>query len=972
MKKSKFIMNAVVALFLLFGVSNIYAQKQYAFKTFENDPLKTRIYTLDNGLTIYTSVYKNAPRIQTYIAVKAGSKNDPHETTGLAHYFEHMMFKGTSHFGSLDYAKESVMIAKIDSLFEIYRVTKDSARRDFLYHNIDSISFAASKLAIPNEYDKMMSIIGATGTNAFTSLEQTVYVEDVPSNQLENWLAIESERFSSPVLRLFHTELETIYEEKNMTLTNDNRKVYDALLSGLFQKHPYGTQTTIGDAEHLRNPSMKNIREYFAKYYVPNNMAICLSGDFDPDQAVALIDKYWGKIKSSPVPEFTFEPETPITAPIIKEVLGPDAENITLSYRFDGANSDDAKYISMIDMILSNSAAGLIDLNLNQKQKVLNATSYSMIQKDYSAEVLTGKAKTGQSLDEVRDLLLAQIELIKKGDFPDWLTSAIVNDLKLKQMKSYEDNSNRGMAYVESFTVGSSWDKEVTKYDEMAKLTKQQIVEFANKHFGNNYVLVYKKTGKDKTVHKVKKPKITKIQINRDMSSDFLKKIEANKVPDIEPVFIDYSRDMKKLTMKNNISVLYKENIDNKTFDLYYVFNMGSDNDKKLPLAIDYLKYLGTSKFTPEALKQEFYKLGVSMDVSASNDRVYVSLSGLSETMDKSLELFESLLTDPQPNKEALDNLVNDKLKKRTDAKLNPQNIFSSIVMYGIYGPKSPNKNILSETELKAVTPEELISRIKELNSFEHKVLYYGSETTDNVVNILNKQHNVPAQFKPIPAPVVFTEAPIEKSQVYFVNYDMKQAQLLMLSKSQVYNKDSEPIVTLFNEYFGGSMNSIVFQELREARSLAYTAVGFYQNMLRKKESHYYNLSYIQTQTDKLNDAMTAFYELMDNMPLAQKNFDLAKNAIVQKLRTERVTKSDVLFSYLDDLKMGIDYDIRKDIFTKVATFTLDDVKKFEEQYIKAQPKNIMVMGDKATIDFKGLKKYGKVTDLTMTDIFGY
>ena len=717
---------------------------------------------------------------------------------------------------------------------------------------------------------------------------------------------------------------------------------------------------------------MKNIREYFAKYYVPNNMAICLSGDFDPDQAVALINKYWGGIKSSVVPEFKFEPEAPITAPIVKEVFGPDAENVTLSYRFDGANSKDANYITMIDMILSNSAAGLIDLNLNQKQKVLSATSYPMIQKDYSAQVLTGKPKSGQTLDEVRDLLLAQIELIKKGDFPDWLTTAIVNDMKLKQMKNYEDNSNRAMAYVESFILGSDWQAELTKYDEMSKITKQQIVDFANEHFKNNYVIVYKKTGKDKTVHKVKKPKITKIHINRDSSSDFLKNIEANKVPDIEPVFIDYNRDMKKLSLKNNISLLYKENIDNKTFDLYYVFNMGSDNDKVLPIAIDYLKYLGTSKFTPEALKQEFYKLGVSMNVSASNDRVYVSLSGLSETMDKSLELFESFLSDPQSNKEALDNLVNDKLKKRTDAKLNPQNIFSSIVMYGIYGEKSPNKNILSETELKALTPEQLISKIKELNSYEHKVLYYGSESTENVISILNKQHNVPAQFKAIPAPAVFVEAPIEKTQVFFVNYDMKQAQLLMLSKSQMYNKDSEPIVTLFNEYFGGSMNSIVFQELREARSLAYTAVGFYQNMLRKKESHYYNLSYIMTQADKLNDAMSAFYELMDNMPEAQKNFDLAKNSIVQRLRTERVTKSDVLFSYLDDLKMGIDYDIRKDVFTKVANFTFADVKKFEEQYIKAQPKNILVMGDKATIDFKGLKKYGKVKDLTMTDIFGY
>ena len=438
-------------------VVNVHAQKQYNYESVPGDPLKARIYTLDNGLKVYMTVYKDAPRIQTYVAVRAGSKNDPKETTGLAHYFEHMMFKGTSKFGTKDWKQEGPLVAKIDSLFEIYRTLTDENQRKEMYRVIDSISYVASTFAIPNEYDKLMSAIGADGTNAFTSLEETVYVDDIPSNQIENWATIQANRFNDPVLRLFHTELETIYEEKNMTLTNDGRKVYTAMLEGLFQNHPYGTQTTIGTQEHIKNPSMKNIREFFAKYYVPNNMAICLSGDFDPDYMIKVIDEKFAGLKRSEVPAFTFGKEQPITKPIVKEVFGTDAENMMMAYRFAGTGSKEADMITMIDMILTNGTAGLIDLNLNQKQKVMSAGTNPNIMHDYSALMFTGKPKAGQTLDEVRDLLLSQVELVKKGEFPDWLLTAVINDLKLRKIKEFESNSNRAMAFVDAFIQNESW-----------------------------------------------------------------------------------------------------------------------------------------------------------------------------------------------------------------------------------------------------------------------------------------------------------------------------------------------------------------------------------------------------------------------------------------------------------------------------------------------------------------------------------
>ena len=428
------------------------------YESVAGDPLGTRIYTLDNGLKVYMSVNPETPRIQTYIAVRVGGKNDPAETTGLAHYFEHLMFKGTPNFGTSDYAAEKPMLDEIEQLFEVYRKTTDETERAALYHRIDSISYEASKIAIPNEYDKLMAAIGATGTNAYTSQDMTVYVENIPSNEIENWAKIEADRFRNPVIRGFHTELETIYEEKNMSLTRDSRKVWEALDAALFPHHPYGTQTVLGTQEHLKNPSITNVRNYHKTYYVPNNMAICLSGDFDPEQMLSVIKKYFGDMQPNPeLPKLEFQPEEPITEPIVREVYGLEAANLLLGWRLPGGSSDPNDVAQIASAILYNGQAGLIDLDLTQQQKVLGAYGGYSGQPDYSTFLVGGSPKAGQTLEEVRDLLLAEVAKLRSGDFDEKLIEASINNFKLYQMRAYEDNDSRADMYVQSFIAGTNW-----------------------------------------------------------------------------------------------------------------------------------------------------------------------------------------------------------------------------------------------------------------------------------------------------------------------------------------------------------------------------------------------------------------------------------------------------------------------------------------------------------------------------------
>jgi predicted Zn-dependent peptidase len=968
----KMIKQTAMILILFVLVYGTVAQQSYKFDTVAGDPLKARIYTLKNGLKVYLTVYKDAPRIQTAIAVRTGSKNDPSDNTGMSHYLEHMMFKGTDEFGTKDFVKEKQLLDQIEYKFEVYKKTLDTAQRRKIYHEIDSLSGVASTYAIANEYDKLLSVIGAKGTNAFTSFEETVYINDIPSNKISQWLQIERERFQDPVFRLFHTELETVYEEKNMSLDSDDDKVFEDLFLGLFPTNTYGTQTTIGTVEHLKNPSLVSLRNYFASRYVPNNMAIVLSGDFNPDEVIKQVDASFGQLVSKPVTAYVPTIEVPIVQPVVKEVVGPDAESVTLGYRLGGADTKDADLVTICNMVLSNSTAGLMDLNLNQAQKVLEASAFSYVLKDYSVNIFMGKAKEGQSLEEVRDLIMSQIALVRNGDFPDWLIPAIINDLKLAEIKKYESNYGRTMEMVDEFVKELPHSDIVNNVNRLSKISKKDIVDFANKNYGNNYVIVYKRNGTAKETTKIVKPQITPVAMNRDDESAFLKKIVEEPGKMIEPVFIDYATDVKKFNVKGNVPVLYKANTENSTFSLYYYFEMGTNSNRELGMALDYLKYLGTSAYSPKQVQEEFYKLGCTFNVFSSDVDVWVSLNGLSDNMAKSVALFEQLLSDAVPNKPALDNQVADIKKRREDNKLAKQTIlWDAMYNYGIYGEKSPYTNILSSSELDAIKAEDLVGLIRGMSGFQHKILYYGPDGIKELTALLNKEHRVPATLKAVPVPVKFEQKPNEASKVYTVDYEMKQAEIIMLSKSGTYDKALIPVVRLFNEYFGGSMNSIVFQEIRESKGLAYSAYAGYRSP-QQPYQNFYLFSYIGTQIDKLPEAMKAMTGLFNNMPESEKAMNSSREAIINKIRTERITKSMVLFNYLNAEKFGLTYDIRRDVFEKVPKMTFADLKAFQQKLIKDKKFTIMVLGKKADLDMNTLSTYGKVTSLELKDVFGY
>ncbi|KWW30632.1 MAG: peptidase M16 domain-containing protein [bacterium P3] len=970
-----------LCLLLLAAASfTVSAQKQYEYKTWPGDPLGVREYTLDNGLKVFMSVYKDAPKVQTYIAVRAGSRNDPHETTGLAHYLEHMMFKGSERLGTTDWEREKVLIQKIEDLFEAYRMFSDSTIRAAIYHKIDSLSYEASKIAVANEYDKAMTAIGSTGTNAFTSNDYTMYVENIPNNQIETWCEVQADRFQHLVLRLFHTELETIYEEKNMSLTKDSRRINETMMAALFPHHPYGNQTTLGSQEHLKNPSMRNIRNFVAQYYVPNNICISMAGDFDPDEAIRIIDKYWGSMQPREVPVLNFEREQPITGVITRTVTGLEAENTIRAYRLDNGNgSHEAMLAALLESVLNNGKCGLIDLNVNQRQRCMGAYAGTYMLNDYGAFMFGGQPLHGQTLEQVQSLFDEQIALVKQGRFDDWMLEAAVNNMKLSIMKRAESSNSRASQMAYAFVHHRSWGDVCNEINELSRVTKQELVAFANRLFqDSNYVVVNKVQGEPEPILKVAKPPITPIEVGRENESAFLRDIKSRQVKPVEPAFVDFSKDLtiRKCSDRPRTEMLYVQNKENATFNLIYRFDFGHRAGmpgKTYDLAADVLEYLGTSVHTADQLQQEFYKLACNYQVSVGSENINVSISGLSENMEKAMRLVEEIMADVQPDDTALQMLVSRILKSRQDAKHNQQRCFSALSNYGIYGADSPILDQLSEQQLKNYTCRQLCDALHNLFNHRHRVLYYGPASDDVMAKTIASIHNTPAKYLKTPANKKITPRPVSENTVYFVDYNANQTYMREHFRGDRYNTRNEAVMNIYNSYFGGSMNAIVFQEMREKRSLAYSAQSYYITP-GDKDGYFINAAIIATQNDKLIDALTAFNGLFDDMPVAESNFQMAKDAEMSGIRTARTGKMGIINSYLYYERMGLDpkKNHSRTLFEAYPNVKMQDIVDFNHKYIRNQKKHYMVLGKESEMDFNALAKFGKVKKLTLEQIFGY
>jgi predicted Zn-dependent peptidase len=947
--------------------------KDFKYVTVPGDKMQTRMYTLDNGLKVFLSVNTEKPRIQTYIAVRTGSKNDPAETTGLAHYLEHLMFKGTKQFGTSNPEAEAPLLAEIEQRYEAYRKLTDPEARKKAYHEIDSVSQVAAKYFIPNEYDKLMAAIGAEGTNAYTSNDVTCYTENIPSNEIDNWAKIQADRFQNMVIRGFHTELEAVYEEYNIGLTSDSRKLFATLSKLLWPNHPYGTQTTIGTQEHLKNPSITNIKNYFNKWYRPNNVAICMAGDFDPDKTIAIIDKYFSSWKpGADVKQPTFAPLPALTQPKDTTIVGPEAERVWMAWRAKQANALQADTLQLMEDVLSNGRAGLFDLDLNQTMKVQSANGGCELLRDHSAFFLMGTPKQGQSLEEVRSLMLAEIDKLKKGDFPENLLPSIINNKKRSYYQRLESNEGRADMFVDAFINEVDWKQEVESIDRISKITKQELVDFANKFFTDGYVTVFKKQGVDSLQKKIDKPAITAIPTNRDMMSQFVKDVQNAEVEPIQPRFVDFKKDLTIAKLGKSLPFYYVKNNDNGLFNLVFFYEFGQSADKRYDVVADYIKLLGTDKQSAAELKQKFYELACDWSMNVGTENITVNLSGLNENMPAALALLEDLFKNAKVDKAAYDQMVNLTLKRRNDTKKSQGAYFSHLYSYATVGERNAYRDLVSEQDLKDTDPQVFVDLLKGLSNYTHKVVYFGPMSEKEAVAAIAKAHRTAKKLAAIPENKPYLNAPATQNEVLIAPYDAKNIYMRMYhNEGRSWNPDEAAVQEVFNEYYGGGMNGIVFQEMREARGLAYNAYAYYAQPSWKDRKEFF-MTHIITQNDKMSDCIAHFNEILNNMPASEAAFKIAKDAVTKQMASNRTTKIGIFNAYLSALRLGLDCSLDEIIYKNLDKVTLQDIVNFEKQQMANKPCRYIILGDEKELDMKTLEKIGPVKRLTTEEVFGY
>ncbi|WP_051957018.1 M16 family metallopeptidase [Chryseobacterium populi] len=939
----------------------------YEYITITRDENKVRIYTLKNGLKVFLAQNFDAPKIQTFIPVRTGSNNDPADNTGLAHYLEHMMFKGTSKIGTHNCEKEKALLDQISELYEQHKAEPDAGKKKEIYKKIDQISQEASQYAIANEYDKIISSLGATGTNAHTWFDETVYKNNIPNNELEKWLKVEKERFSEIVLRLFHTELESVYEEFNRAQDNDTRLVSYELMDALFPTHPNGQQTTLGKAEHLKNPSMKAIHKYFDEYYVPNNYAMVLVGDLNFEETISLIDQYFGAIPYRELPKKTPVIEQPITGIIERTVKSPTTPRVQLAWRTESYGTREAMLADVVANILSNRGeAGLLDLHINQTQKMLWAQAFSVGLKQYGYFSIVAVPKETQTLDEAKKMVLEEVELVKKGEFPDWILPAIIKDFKLQRLKGLETAEGLATNLYDTYIKGRTWEEELNEMDQYEAFTKQDIVNFANEFFRDNYVVVNKEKGINDKLLRVDNPGITPVKINREAQSEFLKQILEEKTDDIRPEFIDYDKEIKTDTVKDK-KLSFVKNKYNEIAQVHFIFPFGSDHDRDLGISTQVLQYLGTEKYSPEDLKKEFFKIGVSNDFKTTADQLLISLSGLEENIEKGIVLLQHWMYHVKPDQEIYSQFVDTVLENRAAVKKDKNRIMTALTNYTKLGSFSRFTDIISKDELENSKVEVFADRMKQLFRYPYQLFFYGKdfERFKNYIDQYIEEANLD-----IPEPKKYPE-PETNGNVYFTDYDMVQMEMSKVGKGHDVDTYNFGKINVFNEYFGRGLSSIVFQEIRESKSLAYSAYVSYAANSELGHPDYVT-TYIGTQPDKLQIAVDTMAGLMNELPEVPIQFENAKNAALKQIASARITRTNIFFNTLKLKKLGIAYDFRKDIYRQIQDLKFEDVKLFYQTKIKPIRFNTAIIGKKENLNMDAVHQMGAFKELDLKDIFGH
>jgi zinc protease len=945
---------------ILFAQSNIPVE-------YKNDPIKVKCYTLENGLKVFLTENHDSPNVFGGIAVKAGGKTDPSYATGMAHYLEHMLFKGTTTLGTTDYEKEKLHLDSINVLYEELAKTKDETKRKSIQKKINEVSVRAAKYAIPNEMDRMLSEIGGEDVNAFTSLEMTVYHNSFPASQMERWLDIYAHRFQNPVFRLFQSELEIVYEEKNIGMDDPMESLFEKFMENFYKVHPYGQQTIIGTTEHLKNPSLKTMYEYFDKYYVPNNMALVISGDFDSEQTIKWIEEKFGKWKSKVVDKFPDYKENDFNGKEKVRVRYTPIKVGAIGYRAPSNDNMDYLAVEIISNMLSNGNGGFID-ELADQGKIMAAGLYYEPMNDYGHAVLYFIPKIiGQSLKKAERLVYEQIQKIQNGDFDESFLQAVKNNVMMDWEKMKEYNEDRALEIASAFASDKDWGAYLVERNSIRNITKEQIMAAAKKYFGENCLSMHSKMGFSKK-DKLPKPGFQPAKPLEGVHSEYYN--EWKNIPKEEKPtrFVDFAKDVEVKEIVNGVKLSSSKNPFNSIFSLKIKFGTGKFYDQNLKILPYYLN-IADSYVSSAEFKRELYALGCTVNFSVNDYQFSISLEGLEENLESALAKVYKFINEIKPDESKIVKIISD---LKAEQKLNdrsPQWKSQALSGYVNFGENSFYLTELSVSEMSKVKASSVIQSLKEALNYEVKMTYAGEKSISETEKLILSGFKFQTNLKKAQERVFRKRNLANENTIYILNdKKARQSQVNFFIDGNPFEMNQLPVVYSFNKYFGGDMSSLVFQEIRELRSLAYSTYGTYNTAYLPGNKNHFN-AFVGCQADKTNDAITAMLDLIHKMPEKSERMDGIRSSLIEESKASRPgfrIMAEVIDAWRE---RGFTKDANQTLMEEYEKMNFDKILEFYKKEIQNKTTVITIVGDKSKFDLEALKQYGKIVEVKMDQI---
>ena len=930
-------------------------------------------YTLSNGLTIWLNEDTSQPKVIGSIIVKAGAKDSPN--TGVAHYFEHIMFKGTDKIGTTNYENEKVWLDSISEKYDELASISSPKERLEVQKEINELSIQAAKYVIPNEFNKLISQYGGTGLNAGTSWDYTMYYNTFTPQYMKQWCEINSERLINPIFRMFQSELETVYEEKNMYADMLGNQAAEKILEEFFKPHPY-RYSIIGSTENLKNPRLSEMETFFNTYYVANNMGLILSGDFNSDEVIPLLESTFGKIKKGKLDKHVVDMPASINGKVnlTAKIPIPFVRVNALLWRGVPSNHPDEIALSLVESFLSNeNKTGLLD-KLTIEGKLMMGAALSLSMNDAGAIALLAVPNIPfQTYGSAQKHIFEALNKVKNGEISD----EMFQSLKLEQQRNYllelESLDKRNQKMIEVFAKGMKWSEYLKQTDKIESITKQDVIDVANKYFSDNYFDVKKKTGKYPNA-KISKPPFKPIEVpNKEGESDYSKWLNTIDKTEFTPRYLNFKNDGQSVSLSDNnlVQLYHTHNEINNVFNLTMIYEIGNRQIPTLTPLASYLNYLGTDKYSVDQFNEELQKLGSRLNFNVQPNNFTISISGFDGNFDETFKLVSHFLTDLEPDKSKLKKLTKEKKLEDKAIRKSPDEISKAIVEKVKFAVESDYLNRLSLKELKKVTSEQFIADFRKVLSTEGHFHYSGTLPQDQVAKTIS-------QYLPVNEINLNSNNPIFKdgikhpqSKVYFYN-DSKatqsiiQAYILGPKQKSNYNKN---LSLLFNSYFGSGMGSLMFQEIREFRSLAYRAYSSVENPPIKLNDRAMRFNLLlSTQADKTTDAIEAVESLLKNMPLSEIRLQAAKENLINQAQSAYPNfrqKTQRIAQYIQE---GYEEDPNKVLKEDVLQMNLLDLKEFYKQNIQGQSVIYIIVGNKKKINMKQLQQIGDIEELKVKD----